>query len=67
VLFDTHDIGEAVYLGDRVSLMQDGAMSEPLAIDLPRPRSAALRYAAPFNALCAQLRQAMDEGTTHEA
>ena len=67
VLFVTHDIGEAVYLGDRVSLMQDGAMSEPLAIDLPRPRSAALRYAAPFNALCAQLRQAMDEGTTHEA
>lgn len=62
VLFVTHDIGEAVFLADRVSLMQAGAIQDPLAIDLPRPRLADLRYSNPFAALCAQLRRSMDGG-----
>lgn len=60
VLFVTHDIGEAVFLADRVSLMQVGAIHTSLAIDLPRPREADLRYTMPFTTLCAQLRHAMN-------
>ncbi len=63
VLFITHDIAEAVYLADHVSVMQAGEICYQLAIDLPHPRQPALRYTADFNARCAELRQAMD-GTT---
>jgi NitT/TauT family transport system ATP-binding protein len=60
VLFITHDIAEAVYLADHVSVMQAGAVGHQLAVDLPHPRQPALRYTADFNARCAELRQAMD-------
>lgn len=60
VLFVTHDIGEAVYLADRVAIMAGGRLHHDLAIDLPRPRSRELRYGPAFNALCRELRQAMD-------
>jgi len=60
VLFVTHDIGEAVYLADHVSLMHEGRMLAPLQINLSRPRQSAMRYTPIFNALCQQLRHAMD-------
>ena len=60
VLFVTHDMSEAVYLADRVSLMHAGQIQAPLQIDLPRPRHSAMRYTPAFNALCEQLRHAMD-------
>ena len=60
VLFVTHDIGEAVYLADSVSLMHEGRIQAPLHIALPRPRQTAMRYTPAFNALCEQLRHAMD-------
>ena len=60
VLFITHDIAEAVYLADHVSVMQDGAIRHQLAVDLPHPRQPALRFTPDFNARCAELRQAMD-------
>jgi NitT/TauT family transport system ATP-binding protein len=60
VLFITHDIAEAVYLADTVSVMQAGAICHQLAVDLPHPRQPAVRYTADFNARCAELRQAMD-------
>jgi NitT/TauT family transport system ATP-binding protein len=60
VLFVTHDIGEAVYLADRVAIMAGGRLHHDLAIDLPRPRSRAMRYGPAFNELCRELRQAMD-------
>ena len=60
VLFITHDIAEAVYLADHVSVMQSGTICHQLAIDLPHPREPALRYTADFNACCAELRLAMD-------
>ncbi len=63
VLFITHDIAEAVYLADRVSVMQAGALCHQLTVDLPHPRQPALRFTPDFNARCAELRQAMD-GTT---
>ena len=60
VFFVTHDISEAVYLADRVAVMADGQIAEDLSVALPWPRERALRYGAPFNALCAQVRRAMD-------
>ena len=60
VLFITHDIAEAVYLADHVSVMQSGTICHQLAVDLPHPRQPAVRYTADFNARCAELRQAMD-------
>jgi NitT/TauT family transport system ATP-binding protein len=60
VLFVTHDIAEAVYLADRVAIMAAGRLHHQLSIDLPRPRQREMRYDLPFNALCRELRQAMD-------
>jgi sulfonate transport system ATP-binding protein len=34
----THDVQEAVALADRVILIEDGAVSLDVKIDLPRPR-----------------------------
>jgi len=34
----THDVTEAIVLGDRVVLIEDGAIKLELDIDLPRPR-----------------------------
>jgi NitT/TauT family transport system ATP-binding protein len=62
VFFVTHDIREAVYLADRVAVMADGRIRQDIRIELSGPRDAALRYSAQFNAICAQLRQAMDGG-----
>ena len=41
VLFVTHDMAEAVYLADHVSLMHAGRIQAPLHIALPRPRQIA--------------------------
>lgn len=60
VLFVTHDMAEAVYLADHVSLMHAGRTHAPLHIDLPRPRQTGMRYTPAFNALCERLRHAMD-------
>jgi NitT/TauT family transport system ATP-binding protein len=60
VFFVTHDISEAVYLADRVAVMADGRITADLSVNLPWPRRRELRYGAPFNAVCAQVRQAMD-------
>ncbi len=60
VLFVTHDLHEAVYLGDRIAVMQGGRIVDDLRIDLPEPRSQALRHEAPYNRYCAQVRASMD-------
>ena len=61
VLFVTHDISEAVYLGNRVGVMHQGRMLADMAVDLPSPRTPALRHSEPFNQYCAQVFKVMTE------
>jgi NitT/TauT family transport system ATP-binding protein len=39
VIFVTHDVGEAVFLANRVVVLSKGRVLEELDIDLPRPRA----------------------------
>ena len=58
ILFITHDVGEAVFLADRVIVLSKGLVLEELAIDLPRPRSwDALMEDGTFKSLSSQVLQ----------
>jgi NitT/TauT family transport system ATP-binding protein len=52
VLFITHSIAEAVFLSDRVVVMtpRPGRIDRIIDIDLPRPRTLAMRESPKFNA-----------------
>jgi NitT/TauT family transport system ATP-binding protein len=60
ILFVTHDIGEAVYLGNQVSVMAQGKIHHTLPIDLPQPRHNSMRHSPEFNHFSAKLRHAME-------
>lgn len=59
VLFVTHDISEAVYLGDRVGVMHRGSLLADIAIDIPMPRTQAQRHGTTFNQCCARIFEIM--------
>jgi NitT/TauT family transport system ATP-binding protein len=61
ILFVTHSISEAVFLADRVLVMtpRPGRLAMDLPIDLPRPRSNALRADPRFGQLVLTLQQTM--------
>ena len=59
VLFVTHDITEAVYLGDRIGIVDGGRVVEEIAVKLPKPRPPGVRSSAAFTQACAQVRAAM--------
>jgi NitT/TauT family transport system ATP-binding protein len=58
VVFITHSITEAVYLGDRVVVMSrnPGCIAATLTIDLPRPRGLAIRETPEFGKYTAEIR-----------
>jgi NitT/TauT family transport system ATP-binding protein len=58
VLFITHSISEAVLLSDRVAVMKKnpGEIVEIIDIDLPRPRSLAMRETPEFGAYMRRVR-----------
>jgi ABC-type nitrate/sulfonate/bicarbonate transport system ATPase subunit len=43
ILFVTHDLEEAAFLADRVFVLQKGGGLNIVPIDLPRPRTSAMR------------------------
>lgn len=51
VLFITHSVAEAVFLSDRVIVMtpRPGRIDQVIDIDLPRPRTLAMRESSEFN------------------
>jgi NitT/TauT family transport system ATP-binding protein len=61
VLFVTHNISEAVYLADRVVVMSPhpGRVKTEIRIELPRPRSEALRETSEFLAHVRAAREAL--------
>jgi NitT/TauT family transport system ATP-binding protein len=61
VLFITHDIEEAAFLGSRVSVMstRPGRIKETIDIDIPRPRDASLLTSPPFRALVRRISEAV--------
>jgi NitT/TauT family transport system ATP-binding protein len=58
VVFITHNIAEAVFLGDRVLVMtaRPGQIADVIDIDLPRPRRLSLREAPEFTRYTAHVR-----------
>jgi NitT/TauT family transport system ATP-binding protein len=62
VLFVTHSIEEAVYLGDRVVVMgaHPGRIKADIEVDLPRPRyEHDVKSSIRFAEYCAQAREAL--------
>ncbi|SFU21768.1 ABC transporter ATP-binding protein [Mesorhizobium sp. YR577] len=63
VLFITHDVDEAIFLGDRVLVMtaRPGRMKLEQKVDLPRPRKADIVTSPEFIALKKTLLEAIEE------
>ncbi|WP_349963235.1 ABC transporter ATP-binding protein [Rhizobium sp. ZPR3] len=63
VLFITHDIDEAILLGDKVAVMstRPGSIKYSETIDLPRPRESALATTAEFGAIKRRLLEVVEE------
>jgi ABC-type nitrate/sulfonate/bicarbonate transport system ATPase subunit len=63
ILFITHDVDEAIFLGDRVLVMtaRPGSVKLVCNVDLPRPRSAVLLTSPEFIALKRTVLDAIEE------
>ena len=61
VLFITHDVSEALYLGDRVIVLspRPGQVVSDLSVDLPRPRRQSMLADPGFGRQVARLLQAL--------
>jgi NitT/TauT family transport system ATP-binding protein len=69
VLFVTHSIDEAVFLSDKVVIMspRPGRVAKEISVDLPRPRTLALRESAEFSAYTKQILNIfLEYGVLHE-
>lgn len=62
VIFVTHSISEAIFLGDRVFVMtpRPGTLAEIVDIDLPRPRSIATINSDAFGVYSSRVRHLLD-------
>jgi ABC-type nitrate/sulfonate/bicarbonate transport system ATPase subunit len=63
ILFITHDVDEAIFLGDRVLVMsaRPGHVKHARRVDLPRPRAAELVTSPEFIALKREILEAIEE------
>lgn len=62
ILFVTHSISEAVFLGQKVVMLQanPGRLREVVDIDLPEPRATPMRDTPEFTRYCAYLRELLE-------
>jgi len=62
ILFVTHSISEAVFLGQKVIMLRanPGRLREIVDIDLPKPRQMKLRDTPEFNRYCSYLRELLE-------
>lgn len=69
VLFVTHSIQEAVYLGDRVVVMADrpSRVADVVTIDLPRPRTIRMRFSRRFLDYVLYIREALGLSSPKDA
>jgi NitT/TauT family transport system ATP-binding protein len=66
VVFVTHGIDEAVFLGDRVLVMshRPGQFIADVPVTLPRPRTIDLKDAPEFRAYTREIRKLLEGGAT---
>ncbi len=51
ILFVSHDITEAIQLGDKVLIMDSGTITHTLEVDLPRIRTEDIQFSEKFQLL----------------
>lgn len=63
VIFVTHSISEAVFLADRIIVMtpRPGKIAADIRVDLPRPRTMAMRETPEFGAYTKQIRAMFED------
>ena len=64
ILFVTHNIGEAIFLADRVVVMtpRPGRLARIFDIDLPRPRTVAMTFEPEFIELIQEIKGVVEHG-----
>jgi NitT/TauT family transport system ATP-binding protein len=64
VVFVTHNIGEAIFLADRVVVMtsRPGRLARIFDIDLPRPRTIEMTFEPDFIALIQEIKRTVEAG-----
>jgi NitT/TauT family transport system ATP-binding protein len=67
IVFVTHNISEAIFLGDRVVVMtpRPGRLARVYEIELPRPRTIEMMFQADFIELIQDIKRTVESGGRH--
>jgi NitT/TauT family transport system ATP-binding protein len=64
IVFVTHNIGEAIFLADRIVVMtpRPGRLERIFGVDLPRPRTVAMTFESSFIELVHEIKSVVERG-----